>query len=408
MKARPAGVVAEMASALDEWAAARRRLRLPPERCLRVAALAQALDDDPGSRRAELRALLARGRLRVERVLGLLSAALRPVPVPIDLPLGEDRLALRRLAAAADPATEPALGLLTLSRALQSAGDEPLAEGLLRAALRARPQEVVLHAALGQLLGSQRPPRWPEALECFVAMRTLRPESGRALAAALAFGGRVDEALALCDRLLVERPDDPALHHQRGYTLIRLGRDEEAVAEYRAALRLQPDESVWHHNLGVALNDLRRFGEAEAAIRRALRLNPEDAQAHYNLGVTLERLRRSTEAEAEFRESIRLQPDFAEAHTTTSASRWRTRAATRRRRRRTARPCAWPPITHWHTPASAGPSTVRSVTGKARRPVARPSGSSPASPWPITTSAAPCTASAAIGRPRPPVARPSG
>src|SRR5262249_35597774 len=82
VRRRPAAVAADVIAALDEWAFERRRK--PPADWRRPADLAAALDDAPGSRRAELRAILSRGGLGWERALGLLSAALRPVPVPFD------------------------------------------------------------------------------------------------------------------------------------------------------------------------------------------------------------------------------------------------------------------------------------------------------------------------------------
>src|SRR5262245_30494128 len=150
--ARPAAVVAEVVAALDEWAGERRRQRRPAAEWERPAALAQALDAEPGSRRRELRAMLAHGQLEREQALGLLALALRPVPVPFDVGWGKDRSRLRQLAATTDVSTEPVLGLLTLVQALGVAGDEAGAQELLRAAVRARPQEVGLHQALGNLL----------------------------------------------------------------------------------------------------------------------------------------------------------------------------------------------------------------------------------------------------------------
>src|SRR5262249_60330384 len=63
LRARPAAVVAEVVAALDEWSIERRRRRRPQAECERPAALARALDDEPGSQRRELRAMLARGQL---------------------------------------------------------------------------------------------------------------------------------------------------------------------------------------------------------------------------------------------------------------------------------------------------------------------------------------------------------
>ena len=83
----------------------------------RLAELAALLDEEPGSKRRELREILARGRLPVEARWAC-CRRLRPVPIPVEVPLGRDRLRLRQLAEQTDPATEPILGLLTLVRAL--------------------------------------------------------------------------------------------------------------------------------------------------------------------------------------------------------------------------------------------------------------------------------------------------
>src|SRR5262249_53534220 len=112
--ARPAAVGVGGVAALDEGAGERRRQGRPPAEWGGPAALAQALDAEPGSRRRELRALLARGQLDRERALGALALALRPVPVPFDAGWGKDRSRLRQLAATTDVSAEPVLGLLTL------------------------------------------------------------------------------------------------------------------------------------------------------------------------------------------------------------------------------------------------------------------------------------------------------
>jgi tRNA A-37 threonylcarbamoyl transferase component Bud32 len=84
LRARPAAVVVEVVAALDAWADERRLRKRPKAECDLLMNLAQALDDDPGSKSRELRALLAGGDLGRERALGMLSLALRPVPVPFD------------------------------------------------------------------------------------------------------------------------------------------------------------------------------------------------------------------------------------------------------------------------------------------------------------------------------------
>jgi serine/threonine-protein kinase len=315
LKGRPVAVVTAAAAALREWAAERRRRRRLGPEWQQPAKLAAALDDDPGSRRAAVSDILSRNNLDRERALGLLSAALRPVPIPFDAGPGEDRGRLRRLAAETDPATEPVLSLLTLVRALEEAGDRALAERLLRRALLARPQEVVLHYALGKALEGWPRPRWAEAVECYVAVRSLRPENGAELAWSLAMSGRGEEALALYERLIADQGDNPWLHCDHGRTLHRLGRYPEAETAYREALRLQRDFPAAHSCLGILLCDhLGRPKEAEAEFRALLTLTPESAGAHCNLGNALSRQRLFAEAETAYQEALRLDPDLAQAH----------------------------------------------------------------------------------------------
>jgi Flp pilus assembly protein TadD len=315
LKQRPGLVVTEVIAALDEWAGERRRQGKAAPPLQHVADLAAALDE-AGSRRAELRALLAGGSLERERALGALSMALRPVPVPFDVGPGEARARLRQLAAATDAAGEPVLGLLALARALRAAGEDARAEGLLRAALRARPREVVLYHSLGKLLQGQRPPRWRDAAKCYAATRALRPELGEVLAHALVNSGDLDvaEGLALYDRLVVERKDNPWLHFKRGNALHGRGRWHEAETAYREALRLYPNFPEAHSNLGDALLEQGHAKDAEAECLEARRLNPDFFGAHYNLGNALLDQDRYADAEAAYREAVRLNPDYAEAH----------------------------------------------------------------------------------------------
>jgi tetratricopeptide (TPR) repeat protein len=336
LRSRPPAMRAEVIAALDEWASERRRQRAPRARWRRVADLTAALDDEPRPNRVELRQMLARGKLERERDLAALAMALRPVPVPFDAGLGRDRQRLRRLVEGTDVAAEPVLGLLTLARALQAAGDDLLAERLLGAAVQARPHEVAMQHALGRLRSGQG--RWREAVECHVAAGALRPELGVALAEALLKCGQVGEGLALFDYLITAgRPDDPWLHAVHGLALdnvarwdkeaeaayrqamrlrgLRLGlaaegRYKEAEAAYRQAMRLRRDYIEAHGNLGAALNEQGWHKGAEAAYRQAIRLRPDFPEAHWNLGNALDRQGKSEEAEAAYRQAIRLKPDF--------------------------------------------------------------------------------------------------
>jgi serine/threonine-protein kinase len=312
LQARPKAVVIEMIAALDEWASERRRQRHGGDRVQCLVDLAQELDQAPDSRSRELRLLLNRDNLGQERALGTLALALRPVPVPFDAGWGPDRIRLRRLAAQTDVAREPVLGLLTLVRALQVAGEHREAEEMLRAAVRARPQEVVLHHALGQLLEEQK--RWRDAVESHSAARALRPDLGIHLAEALREDGRTDEAAALLQVLLREQPENPHLFNRLGYQLAQQGRYAEAAAAFLEATRLQPNEPTAHSNLAAALYYQGKVKEAEAPCREALRLRPRFATAYNNLGSALHGQRKFKEAAEAFRAVLQLQPDDPTAH----------------------------------------------------------------------------------------------
>jgi serine/threonine-protein kinase len=329
LKGRPPVVLTEVIAALDEWAGERRKDtallgRDPTEwrrRWRGVADLATTLDDS-GPRRGELRDILMVGGLEGERALGALAMALRPVPVPFDALPKRDRDRVRRLADNVDVRGEPVLGLLALAQALRLAGDEAGAGRLLRDAVLARPQEVVLLHALGGFLEEQRPSRWAEAVECYAAARALRPELGAALAAALVESGRVEHGLALYQQLLAERKDNPWIHEQYGNACCYVSHFQEAETACREALRLKPDFPKAHTTLGWALSSQGRYKEAEAACREALQFKPDFPGAHSTLGLALDRQGRYKEAEAACREALRLKPDIPEAHNNLGVALW--------------------------------------------------------------------------------------
>jgi serine/threonine protein kinase/tetratricopeptide (TPR) repeat protein len=61
-------------------------------------------------------------------------------------------------------------------------------------------------------------------------------------------------------------PQDPAVHHTHGNSLVITGQYEQAVAAYRAALQIDPDHALSRTNLALSLIGLNRFQEARAVI----------------------------------------------------------------------------------------------------------------------------------------------
>nr|AHZ45649.1 serine/threonine protein kinase [uncultured bacterium] len=282
---RPRAALMEIASVLDSWAAIRREKGRPEVEWRRLAEMAQAIDPDP--ERDEVRAILARGKLRQEGVMWLVTQVSFPLSTLTGQVPGPDHNRLRQLARRADTERGPVLGLMLLAKALEECGDNREAENLLRAALRARPGEVLLHQELGEVLLRQQPPRWQEAAECYTVARAFRPGLGVTLARVLDGCGRGEEGLALLRWLAQQQSDNPFFRLRLANGLHEKGRMDEAIRAYREAIRLDPRDAATHFNLALALKAKGQLDEAIAAYREAIRLDPRDAAAHNNLGVAL-------------------------------------------------------------------------------------------------------------------------
>ena len=88
--------------------------------------------------------------------------------------------------------------------------------------------------------------------------------------------GRDADALRLLRDGLARLPDDAALHHTYGLTLVRRRQLLEAVAELTRAVELAPDNARFAYVLAVALHDTGERGEAQRVVQRALRHHPFD------------------------------------------------------------------------------------------------------------------------------------
>jgi serine/threonine-protein kinase len=296
LQALPAPVTLEVVAGLEAWALERRRLR-PASQWRRLLDLADQLDRD--SRRQEVRRLL------------MANAVQQPAKAA---PWEKARQRLRALARKAVPAKEPALGLVSLARGLNEFGEARVAEELLKSAVASRSQEVLLHVALGDLLASQRPPRWVEAVASYQAARALRPQLGVALGRALVEANRAKEGELVFRNHFAGQADNPESHFYLALALDGQKKSTAAEAAYREAIRLKPDYRDAHSNLGAVLGAQGRYREAETAYRKAILINSNSHISYSGLGIVLARQDRNKDAEAAFRKTIALRPDYGEAH----------------------------------------------------------------------------------------------
>jgi tetratricopeptide (TPR) repeat protein len=86
--------------------------------------------------------------------------------------------------------------------------------------------------------------------------------------------GRADLALALADKALARRRDDPDALYDRARALLDLLRFAEAEPAFRTVLAQTPDDPFAHDGLALALEWLGRTDEAAAAHARARALAP--------------------------------------------------------------------------------------------------------------------------------------
>ena len=98
----------------------------------------------------------------------------------------------------------------------------------------------------------------------------LEPTSHDALAIALMWMRRPDEAEAAARRALELDPNSSQAHGTLGGVLHFAGQNEQAIELLEQALRLDPQFHVWMHSLGRVQFTLGRYADAEATFKRRL------------------------------------------------------------------------------------------------------------------------------------------
>ena len=126
--------------------------------------------------------------------------------------------------------------------------------------------------------------------------------------------GRLDDAIAQYQQVLLVTPDDALTHSNLGTALAAQGKLEAAVDHYEQALALAPGDADSYSNLGNALSALNRTEDAISNFRRALDIDPSSAAAHGALGIALQSQGQIAEAVVHLRQAINLAPAPADLH----------------------------------------------------------------------------------------------
>jgi len=118
---------------------------------------------------------------------------------------------------------------------------------------------------------------------------------------------------AIADKLAEQYPNEPASHHYRCSSLLRLGRFEDSIAACERALRISPRDSrvsVWQGLIAFNQFLLRRFALAEQAARASVLANPRVPFYGVVLAAALAELDRRDEATAVLRDTAARHPDY--------------------------------------------------------------------------------------------------
>ncbi len=292
---RDRGIDADVAVALDAWAAVKRRTEDGAADAERLVALARHLDDDP--LRVKLRTAVA------ERL----------------------RTVLVDIARSIVPSEVPGSTLSLLGSSLERVGANEEALDVYRRGQRAHRGDFALTFSLAQALRRSKPPRNEEAFRFYTAALALRPESMetlhrmgllckeefdrqedavaifrealgiagedshlyRHLGQALRKAGRIDLALDAFGRSIELGPTDEGPYRDRGGLWLDEGELDKALADFEKALEISPNQSGTRRRLADAYYTTGDLEKAIAGFRETLRRNPLDAVAHGQLLLAL-------------------------------------------------------------------------------------------------------------------------
>ena len=241
--------------------------------------------------------------------------------------------------------------LLRAGAAAQQRGDQAEALECYLAALSARPEDWVAHACAGTALKALG--RLEEAIEMHRRAVELGGDHRALSNLALAYRevGRLDEAIATLQAAVARAPEVADLQGNLSGLLLAADRPVEAEAAARAALALAPDDARFESNLGYARKEQGDLAGGAEHLRRAIARDAGNADAHWNLGLTLLTAPASPEQErqgwaeldwrhqiAGLRLALTAGPRPSRAGT---ASRWQAVACCCRPSRGWATPCSW-------------------------------------------------------------------
>ncbi len=273
-------------------------------------------------------AAILQGRAAPELVLiySRLATDLRPDHTQATLMSAEllgdmDQYKLAVEAFSALPADDPAFFLAEMGRAnaLYSDAQEGAAIEVLSALSQSHPDTPVVHAALGDYLGRQD--RDAEAIEAYTKSLDLRADDDVSAWPAYYARGIIHERMDNLPEMEVDfrkaldlSPNQPDVLNYLGYSLVEQQvKLDEALAMIETAVAERPESGYITDSLGWVFYRLGRYEEAVAPMERAVSLLPVDPIVNDHLGDVYWKVGRKREAEFQWKRALSFDPEEKEA-----------------------------------------------------------------------------------------------
>lgn len=122
-----------------------------------------------------------------------------------------------------------------------------------------------------------------------------------------------DEAIASCDRLLQQNPDDPTAWLMRGMALENSNQYREAVKSYNHVLTIQPSDHLAWFKRGALLEKLGMYDEAAKSYGQVAKLQPDNCWAWNDYGRVLETVHQYDQALVAYEQAVRIRADIDSA-----------------------------------------------------------------------------------------------
>jgi serine/threonine protein kinase len=122
-----------------------------------------------------------------------------------------------------------------------------------------------------------------------------------------------DDAIASCDRIIQDNPDDHLAWLMRGMALENSRQYKNAIKSYNRVLKLQPTDHLAWFKRGALLEKLGMYGEAAKSYYRVTKLQPDNCWAWNDQGRVLETIHAYERALEAYEHAIRLRSDLDSA-----------------------------------------------------------------------------------------------